>query len=218
VADQIRTLVRGSRGQELMGVMYSDPYARILELIEEREYRLMQESNDLGAQGVVLGSARDILKDLVKTRAQRLSNEALALPPTHFFILTVLTLLILLGYTVSILPTVDLNGRPSQESSLLFAVLCAVYVLFYNFAYDINNAFQGVYQIRRSSTATNLLQTKFVIANHPLVGGEVDFDEVSEDSSTGDVLVRSPGLGDMMICKDGMYPPPEAEEEILSSE
>ena len=79
VADQIRTLVRGSRGMELMGIMYSDPYGRILELIEDHEYKLLTQSNDLGAQGVVLGSARDVIKDLTRVRAQRLSVEALSL-------------------------------------------------------------------------------------------------------------------------------------------
>ena len=213
VADQIRTLVRGSRGMELMGIMYSDPYARILELIEDHEYKLLTQSNDLGAQGVVLGSARDVLKDLVKVRAQRLSDEALALPPTHFFILSVLTTLILLGYSISILPTVDPMGRPSNESSILFAVLCAIYVLFFNFASDINQPFQGVYQLRRSSTATHLLQTKFLIANHPLVRGEVDFDAVEEDENT--VRIRSPGLGDMMMVSSDFYPLPEDASDIL---
>uniref|UniRef100_A0A7S4JUG4 ABC transmembrane type-1 domain-containing protein n=1 Tax=Odontella aurita TaxID=265563 RepID=A0A7S4JUG4_9STRA len=54
IADQIRTLVKSSRGRELMGIMYSDPYARILELIEERELELFRKNNDLGAQGVSL--------------------------------------------------------------------------------------------------------------------------------------------------------------------
>ena len=216
VADQLRTLVRGSRGQEMMGLIYSDPYARILELIEEREYRLMTENgNDLGAQGAVLGSARDSLKDVVKTRAARLSDEALALPPTHFFILTVLTLLILGGYTISILPTVRPDGRPSQESSLLFAVLCAVYVLFFNFANDLNNVWSGVYQIRRSAAASHLLQIKWLIANHPLTRGEVEFDEV-EGSFDGEVMIRTPGLGDMMIVRKGFNTfEDKVEENIL---
>ena len=211
VADQIRTLVRGSRGVELMGIMYSDPYGRILELIEDHEYKLLTQSNDLGAQGVVLGSARDVIKDLQKARATRLSDESLALPPTHFFVLSVLTGLILLGYSISILPTVDPMGRPSNESSILFAVLCAVYVLF--FASDVNQPFQGVYQIRRSSTAAHLLQTKFLIANHPLTRGEVDFDAVEEDEKT--VRIRSPGLGDMKIDSSDFYPLPDEGPKIL---
>lgn len=210
-ADQIRTLVRGSRGSELLKVMYSDPYSRMLELIERKEYELMDRDGDLGAQGVLIGSCRDILKDLTKTRATRLSYEALALPPTHFFVLTVLTLLILVGYSISILPTVDETGAPSNESSILFGVLCTVYVLFYNFTDDLNNPFQGVYQIRRSSAASHLLEAKWLIANHPLLQGEVDFEEVEEEGN-GDVLIRTPGIGDMLFEKSDIYPDGELTE------
>lgn len=53
VADQIRTLVKGSRGSELTLLMYSDPYSRMLELIAMKECQLMSERNgDLGGQGV----------------------------------------------------------------------------------------------------------------------------------------------------------------------
>ena len=51
-ADQIRTLVRSSRGTELMMVMYSDPYARMLELVEYREQQLYDIKGNLGSQGV----------------------------------------------------------------------------------------------------------------------------------------------------------------------
>jgi hypothetical protein len=36
IADQIRILVRESRGREIMGVIYSDPYARILDLLKKK--------------------------------------------------------------------------------------------------------------------------------------------------------------------------------------
>jgi hypothetical protein len=121
----------------------------------------------LTLQGLI-ALCRDTLKDLNKFRATRLSDEALALPPTHFVILNLLTTLILLGYIISILPTVDANGAPSLESSLLFGILCTVYVLFYNFTSDLNNPFEGVYQLRRSSIATYLLEAKWLIANHPV--------------------------------------------------
>jgi Protein of unknown function (DUF4239) len=52
-ADQIRTLVRGSRGGELMGMMYSDPYDRMMELIDLRENDLIAKGQtDLGGKGV----------------------------------------------------------------------------------------------------------------------------------------------------------------------
>lgn len=104
-ADQIRILVKGSRGTELLAIMYSDPYARMLEIIDDREYYLRTEKRrdidgDLGGESVPLGSCRQILEDLYKIRADRLSDESLALPPTHFFIMTVLTGFILLGYAI----------------------------------------------------------------------------------------------------------------------
>jgi hypothetical protein len=203
-ADQIRTLVRSSRGAELMLLMYSDPYARMLELIEIQEEELFLEMGSLGRSGNLLASSREILRDLNKFRANRLSDEALALPPTHFLILNILTILILASYTISILPTVDVHtGMPSPESSLLFGVLSTVYVLFYNFASDLNNPFRGVYQIRRSCAASHLLEAKWLIANHPLLRGEVDFEEVMEEQAG--VLIRSPGLGDLWFERDEIY-------------
>lgn len=129
----------------------------------------------------------------------------MALPPTHFVILNALTTLILFGYVVSTLPTVDkVTGAPSTESCFLFGFLCTVYILFYNFIADLNNPFQGVYQVRRSSTASHLLEAKWLIANHPLLRGEVDFEEVTEEENV--VLVRSPGLGDLKFEKNDIYP------------
>lgn len=53
VADQIRILVKGSRGAELTLLMYSDPYSRMLELITVKECQIMGERNgELGGQGV----------------------------------------------------------------------------------------------------------------------------------------------------------------------
>ena len=100
-ADQIRILAKGSRGSELLAIMYSDPYARMLETIENREYTLMeQNSGELGGEGGVISSCREIIEELYKIRADRLSDESLALPPTHFFIMTILTGFILLGYAI----------------------------------------------------------------------------------------------------------------------
>ena len=200
VADQIRTLVRGSRGSELMLQIYSDPYARLLELIDE----------STSTDGSKVAYCRDILKDLVKTRANRLSDEALALPPTHFLILNILTILILVGYAVSILPTLNRIGEPSNESSILFASLVSIYVLFFNFANDVNNPFEGVYQIRRSVAASNMLEAKWLIANHPLLRNEVDFED-ADDQESGQVLIRSPGLGDLQFEKDDIFLDKETE-------
>jgi hypothetical protein len=79
----------------------------MLEIIDDREYYLRTEKRrdidgDLGGESVPLGSCRQILEDLYKIRADRLSDESLALPPTHFFIMTVLTGFILLVYAIVI--------------------------------------------------------------------------------------------------------------------
>ena len=100
-ADQIRTIAKGSRGSELLAIMYTDPYARLLEIIDEYEYNLVEEnSGQLSGLEGSLSSCRSILEELFKIRSDRLSDESLALPPTHFFIMSLLTGFILLGYTI----------------------------------------------------------------------------------------------------------------------
>ena len=52
-ADQIRTLVRTSRGGELLLMMYSDPYDRMLELLDLKEDDYIAKGQtDLGGKGV----------------------------------------------------------------------------------------------------------------------------------------------------------------------
>lgn len=212
-ADQVRTLVRSSRGAELMLLMYSDPYARMLELVDTHEEYLFREKGGTGSSGPRMAYARDTIRDLSKFRANRLSDESLALPPTHFQILNILTLLILLGYTVSILPTVPKGtGEPLDESCFLFALLTSTYVIFYNFASDLNNPFRGVYQLRRSCAASHLLEIKWLITNHPFLRGEVDFEEVFEEPAG--VQIRSPGLGDFWFERDEIYVDMELEEDL----
>lgn len=126
------------------------------------------------------------------------------MPPTHFLVLNLLTILILLSFVVSILPTVDrITGAPPSESQVLFAVLTNIYVLFYFFARDLNFPFDGVYQVRRSSSACNLLEAKWLIANHPLLQGEVDFETVDEGST--DISICSPGLGEFVFENDDLF-------------
>ena len=149
-----------------MLLMYSDPYARVFDLINKFEETA--DETTLSKKGNLVGNARDTLKDLGRARASRLADEALALPPTHFLVLTLLTSLILIGYIISTLPTTDRLGAPSNESSLIFGLLTTTYVLFYNFAYDLNTPFSGVYQIRRSTAATHMLEAKWLLANHPI--------------------------------------------------
>ena len=104
----------------------------------------------------------------------------------------------------NVLPTVTPSGSPSNESALIFGLLSTVYVIFYNFAQDLNNPFSGLYQIRRSSTAAHLLQAKWLLVNNPLTRGKIDFDE--PESEMEDVLIRTPGIGDMLFARDEIYP------------
>ena len=100
-ADQIRILATGSRGSELLSIMYSDPYGRMLEIIEDREYTLMEANKgEVGGSAAAIGTCREILGELYAIRSRRLSDESLALPPTHFFVMTLLTTLILFGYAI----------------------------------------------------------------------------------------------------------------------
>lgn len=105
----------------------------------------------------------------------------------------------------NVLPTVDLaTGKPSNESALLFGILTTVYVIFYNFAQDLNNPFSGLYQIRRSSVAAHLLQAKWLLVNNPYTRGKIQFDE--PEAGTDDVLIRTPGIGEMLFPRDEIYP------------
>jgi hypothetical protein len=62
-ADQVRTLVRGSRGSELMQLMYSDPYARMLELVDYKEQEMIDAGQmDLGGLGVSIYHSLSISK------------------------------------------------------------------------------------------------------------------------------------------------------------
>lgn len=52
-ADHIRTLVRGSRGGELLLLMYSDPFARMNDLIDRKEEMYLEGGKtDLDGKGV----------------------------------------------------------------------------------------------------------------------------------------------------------------------
>ena len=61
-----------------------------------------------------------------------------------------------------------------------------------------------MYQIRRSSTAAHLLQAKWLLVNNPFTWDEIDFDEPK--SNVEDVLIRTPGIGDMWFARDDIYP------------
>ena len=88
--------------------------------------------------------------------------------------------------------------------------------MFYNFASDLNNPFEGVYQIRRSCVSSHLLQLKWLIANHPLLRGEIDFEETEEEENG--VHIYSPGLGDLWFERKGLFVNGDGEDAALLNE
>ena len=210
ICDQVAMLVKKSRGVELMTIMYSDNYALLLEEVNKFEGKL--NSEDFNRKINSINYCRDLIKDLTKTRSKRLAEEARALPPTHFLILNLMTTLTLLSFCASVLPTIEsIGGTPSAESTLIFGLLTTTYILFYNFADDLNDPFGGVYQVRRSTAASHLLEIKFLVANHPELCGKVDFEDVVENHDR--IRVRTPGLGDTWFEKDEFYISPSSTME-----
>eukprot|EP00980_Cylindrotheca_fusiformis_P020682 scaffold7719_cov95-Cylindrotheca_fusiformis.AAC.4 len=172
IADQVRILVKGSRGRELMKVIYSDPYEGIESLLHQYRDEMKPGDNS----GSLLNVCSDAMSNIVLTRAERLSNESQFLPSAHFTVARVLAFMIVLGYIVATVPIVDENGQVPFASSAFFAVLCAVYSFFSTIAADLNDPFGGVYQIRRSGIASNLLAMKWMIQKDPLLTCEVNFE------------------------------------------
>jgi len=201
VAEQVRMLSTRTRGAELLGIMRADPYAQILGLIDE--YHLENGYEFTPQQNSLTECLRQEIPEIMEARAKRLSDEASSLPPTHFLVLTILTALILVGYTVATLTLVDEGGVPSQEARVVFTGLTAIYVLFFNFCKDLNSPFDGVYQIKRSSAASYLLQVKWLISNQSF-GKDIVFDDVhpifKEDGSLlqKDVTV----FGDKVVSRE----------------
>jgi hypothetical protein len=68
----------------------------------------------------------------------------------------------------------------------------------------LNDPCRGVYQIRRSGVASHLLEIKWLLVNHPLLRGEVDFEPVQDQGGIvrGDVMIRSPGLEEMWFQRE----------------
>ena len=110
-----------------------------------------------------------------------MSDEALALAPTHFDVMTFLCGILLTGYTLGTVATAQTDGVPVGIARILFSVLVVCYVIFYEMSFDLNRPFDGIYQVRRSNAAMHFLQVKHLISNHATVRGLVDFEEVVLD-------------------------------------
>jgi len=179
IADHTATLVNDGRGTELMKIVHSDPLMKMLKILTELE-------NSLAPTGrpSAISAARAGVVEIVTLRSRRLSAEAQNLPPTHFLILGALCFLLLGSYCLVALDgttTIDGVLAVSAESRVSFAVLAFIFILFFNFSTDLNEPFEGVYQIKRSQTAACLLSAKKTVESRD-PDGEVDwgFDENGE--------------------------------------
>eukprot|EP00562_Extubocellulus_spinifer_P034565 CAMPEP_0178698966 /NCGR_PEP_ID=MMETSP0699-20121125/10817_1 /TAXON_ID=265572 /ORGANISM="Extubocellulus spinifer, Strain CCMP396" /LENGTH=527 /DNA_ID=CAMNT_0020345059 /DNA_START=2279 /DNA_END=3859 /DNA_ORIENTATION=+ len=175
IVDQINILVRDSRGREVMGVIYSDPYARINHLLHTSKEKVPKGEE---LDPCLLAEVRKGIENLYTMRTQRMSDEAMGLPPTHFDVMTFLCGLLLTGF---VLGTVASEQYVCTVSRVSFSALVASYVIFYEMMFDLNRPFDGVYQVRRCTAAMYMLQIKQVISNHPLVKGQVLFESVESD-------------------------------------
>jgi len=128
----------------------------------------------------LLSNVRSSVSELYKIRAKRMADEALALAPTHFDVMTFLCGLLLTGFA---LVAVESNGFVTR---LLFSALVVCYVILYEMSFDLNRPFDGVYQLRRSGAAMHFLEVKRKISNHPVVRGRVDFEPVEDENDVMD--------------------------------
>lgn len=205
VADQIATLVRESRGREIMRVIYSDPYARILRLVKDRD-----EAGNLDSVRIILLISEKCHNETQTSSTIHMIAACCQCPPLTCFKQSlladvrkavnelfairsvrmsdealgltpthfdVMTFLAGLLLVGFALGTVATSptGMPSGIARVLFSVLVVCYTIFYEMAYDLNRPFDGVYQIRRSGAAMHFLQVKHMITNHPTLCGRVDF-------------------------------------------
>lgn len=174
VANQIVIMFSRTRGTELLSIMRADTYSSILSLVDDYHYLHGRSRKFTASHESITRKLRSELCHIMEVRAQRLSDEASSLPPTHFTLITSLSFVSIVAYVTASLAVVDDAGSPPQEASLLFAGLFSLYYLFFNFCRDLNEPFKGVYQIKRSNAVSHLMQTKWLIVSE--LGDSVTFD------------------------------------------
>ncbi|CAB9517031.1 AarF domain containing kinase [Seminavis robusta] len=172
IADQIHVLLRESRGKETMRIIYNDPLANILRIVQ----RYSRKPNSCtGNDATLVGVVRDCIRQLYELRSRRMNDEALFLAPTHYDVMTFLSILLLVGVALGTVATAQTNGVPTELSRILFAILVVCYTTIYEMSYDLNRPFDGSYQLRRSGAAMHFLQIKNMVANHPVLRREITF-------------------------------------------
>lgn len=153
--DHAETLIERSRLQELLQITNNqDPLIGLMKCLNEITSSKFLSSNALYADreyeilDVLLPISRSTLSDLLKLRSGRLNQESLTLPPIHFWILILLSVYQLLGYAIVVASDFKPGlPFPSLESRLLFSLLTGVFAFSINFAADLNQPFNGVYQV-----------------------------------------------------------------------
>jgi len=174
LGEQISTLVQGSRREELELMLdpKKDPYGRISDALDAAGADATLSSDARFSRGGALVQA------LVQTRSSRLSSEALSLPEVHFQILLILGVLLISSYPLTGAEQLREDGGLPVESCLLFGVLSGIFNLMYSFVLDLNQPFEGVYQVRRSAAATNLLGARLML-DEELGGRGLDIERVA---------------------------------------
>jgi len=186
ISNQVRIMLSRSRGVELLSIMKADTYLNLMAIIDDYHYLHGCDDDFSAREESIIGMLRGEIGQLMETRALRLSDEASSLPPTHFLLLTSLSVTSTVAFVVASLKVVDDLWHPPQEVSLLFAGLLALYVLFFNFCRDLNGPFAGVYQVQRSNAVSHLMQTKWLIVNQ--LGDDVSFVMDYGDQTGGKVI------------------------------
>ena len=131
VANQMRMMVSRTRGVELLSIMKADTYSNLLSIVDDYHYLHGCDDDYTAQEESVTNMLRQEIGQLMETRALRLSDEASSLPPTHFVLLTSLSIVSITAYVTASLKVVDDLMHPPQEASLLFAGLVALYILFF---------------------------------------------------------------------------------------
>ena len=124
---------------------------------------------------------RSNVKELYRLRTERVSDEALALAPPHFDVMTLLSGLLVTGF---VLGTIATDQTDNMLAKILFSSLIASYTIFYEMMFDLNRPFDGVYQVRRSTAAMYLLQIKHCISSDPFLKEKVDFEPIRDDEES----------------------------------
>jgi hypothetical protein len=81
IADQVRIIVYRSRGAEMLNIMRSDPYARLMSLVDRYQ---RSKSSFTPWEEALIDGLRGEIPVLMEARARRLSDEASALPPVRY--------------------------------------------------------------------------------------------------------------------------------------